>query len=72
LLTFSNNNTVFPLIFAERLFVERRVLMNEFISRTRTSSVCRTLQPLIELVDSVASTVSWVSQVFTQALWSLS
>jgi teichuronic acid biosynthesis glycosyltransferase TuaC len=36
---FSNNNTVFPLIFAERLLAVRRVLMIQFGLRTRTSSV---------------------------------
>jgi hypothetical protein len=35
---FSNNNTVSPLIFVKRLPARHRVLMNEFISRTPTSS----------------------------------
>jgi hypothetical protein len=34
---FSNNNTIFPLIFAERLLAVRRVLMIQFGLRTRTS-----------------------------------
>jgi hypothetical protein len=37
LLNVSNNNTVFPLIFAERLLAVRRVLTNQFGLRTRTS-----------------------------------
>ena len=37
MLTFSNNNTVFPLIFAERLLAVRRVLTNQFGLRSRTN-----------------------------------
>jgi hypothetical protein len=39
LLNVSNNNTVFPLIFAERLLAVRRVLTNQFGLRTRTSYI---------------------------------